>query len=71
MTSTVPSTARNLDSLPDSALIDIATVLAVTSKSRATIYRWIDRGHFPTPRKIGNSQNLWSVGDIRRVLAGN
>jgi predicted DNA-binding transcriptional regulator AlpA len=71
MQTTIPSAARNLDSLPDSALVDIAVVLTATSKSRATIYRWIDRGHFPKPRKIGNSQNLWSVGDIRRVLAGN
>lgn len=67
----LPDAARHFDRLPDSALVDIANILAVTSKSRATIYRWIDRGQFPKPRKIGNSQNLWSVGDIRRALAGN
>lgn len=65
----LPDSVRNLDSLPDSALIDIASVLALTGKSRATLYRWVSGGQFPKPRKIGNSRNLWSVGDIRRTLA--
>lgn len=67
----LPAAARHFDSLPDSAKVNLAVVKAVTTKSTATIYRWIAAGQFPRPRKIGNSQNLWSVGDIRRALAGN
>ena len=45
----LPDAARHFDRLPDSALVDIANVLAVTSKSRATIYRWIKRGQCKHP----------------------
>lgn len=67
----LPDAARHFDRLPDTALVDIPVIRAVTSKSRATIYRWIELGKFPKPRKIGNSKNLWSVGEVRRALAGD
>lgn len=67
--STFPAAAENFDRLPDSALVGIATVKALTSKSRATVYRWMDRGLFPRPCKIGTTHNLWRAGDIRRALS--
>ena len=66
---TFPAAAEHFDRLPDSALVGIATVKALTSKSRATIYRWMDRGLFPRPCKIGTTHNLWRAGDIRRALS--
>ena len=66
---TFPAAAENFDRLPDSALVGIATAKALTSKSRATIYRWMDRGLFPRPCKIGTTHNLWRAGDIRRALS--
>lgn len=61
--------ARHFDALPDSARVDIATVCAVTGKSRATIYRWAKLGIFPAGRKQGpNTQNLWVVGELRAAL---
>lgn len=66
----VPLAAENFDRLPDSALADIAVIRAVTNKSRATIYRWIAAGLFPKPKKLGlTSNNVWTVGDIRRALS--
>ncbi len=69
----IPDAARHFDSLPNAARIDIATVIAVTGLSRASIYRHIQNGWFPKPMKLGrhhNSGNMWSVGEIRQVLDG-
>lgn len=65
----LPDSARHFDALPDSARIDIAALVAVTGKSRATVYRWIDRGYLPKPRKFASTQNSWIVGEVRRALA--
>lgn len=65
----LPDSARHFDSLPNSALIDIASLVAVTGKSRATVYRWIEKGILPKPHKRAGTQNVWSVGDVRRSLA--
>lgn len=67
-THTLPRAAENFDKLPDSALIGSPTVQAVTGKSRATIWRWINSGILPKPKKLGSSQNLWTVGEIRSAL---
>lgn len=64
-----PAAAENFDRLPDSACIDIATLKAITGKSRATLYRWIDKGILPKPRKLGLTHNVWAAGDIRRALS--
>jgi len=67
---TLPSTVEHFDRLPDSACIDIAALKAITGKSRATLYRWIDKGILPKPRKLGlTSNNVWAAGDIRRALS--
>lgn len=67
---TLPSTVENFDRLPDSACLDIAALKAITGKSRATLYRWIDKGILPKPRKLGlTSNNVWAAGEIRRALS--
>lgn len=67
--SNLPAAAQNFDRQPDSALVDIAALKAITGKSRATLYRWIAQGILPQPRKLGRTQNVWTVGDIRRALS--
>lgn len=67
--SAIPYSVANFDNLPNSAQIDLPCLKAITSKSRATIYRWIDQGILPKPRKIGTSRNLWTVGEIRQALS--
>ena len=62
------STVQNFDSAPDSQLLDLAALRALTCKSRATLYRWIEQGILPTPRKFGPSRNFWTAGEIRQAL---
>ena len=64
----LPSAAINFDALPASAQIDLACLKAVTSKSRATLYRWIEQGILPKPHKLGATRNFWTVGEIRAAL---
>lgn len=64
----LPTAAHYFDSLADSALIDLGGLKAITSKSRATIYRWVDQGILPAPKKLGATRNFWTAGDIRRSL---
>lgn len=65
----IPFSVANFDSLPDSAHIDIATLKALTGKSRATVFRWVEKGILPKPRKLGPTHNFWTAGDIRRALS--
>lgn len=49
-------------------LVDIKTVCAVLCRSRASIYRDIERGDFPKPIKRGNSSR-WRASDLNRIIA--
>lgn len=40
---------------PNNSLVDIKTVCATLCRSRASIYRDIQRGDFPKPIKLGGS----------------
>ncbi|NMG56114.1 helix-turn-helix transcriptional regulator [Aromatoleum aromaticum] len=64
----LPTVVAHFDDLPDIALVDLEALKLLTGKSRATIYRWIDRGILPKPRKLGPTHNAWTVGEIRRLL---
>ena len=64
----IPSGAENIERLPASARVDLPVLQALTSKSRATIYRWIDQGILPRPIKTRGTQNAWNVGEIRAAL---
>lgn len=60
----------SFDSLPASAHLDLADVLALLSVSRATLYNRVSAGAFPKPRKMGTNRNFWLVGEVRAALAG-
>lgn len=57
------------DHLPAGALVDLHVVRRLLSISRPTIYRHLEKGIIPAPRKIGG-RILWRVGDLREFLAG-
>lgn len=65
----IPFVVEHFDRVSDATHIDIAALKAITGKSRATLYRWIDRGILPKPRKLGPTHNFWLAGDIRRALS--
>lgn len=50
-------------------LVDLKTVCRSLCRSRASIYRDIERGTFPRPIKIGHSSR-WRLSDLRAVIAG-
>lgn len=57
------------NSLPDIALVDIKTVVALKSRSKSSIYRDISAGRLPRPTIVGSSSR-WRVEDVRAYLAG-
>lgn len=65
----IPFVVEHFDRVSDATHIDIAALKAITGKSRATVYRWIDKGILPKPRKLGPTHNFWLAGDIRRALS--
>ena len=63
-------TLANFDNLPDCASANLGVLKALTCASSATIYRRIEAGLLPKPKKLGSSHNLWNVGEIRAALRG-
>lgn len=55
--------------LPDEALIGVHVVGALLGRSRASIWRDVERGRLTHPVKVGHSTR-WRVGDVRAALAG-
>ena len=48
-------------------LVDLKTVCFALSRSRASIYRDINRGAFPKPVKIGSSSR-WRVSELKAAI---
>ena len=62
-------TLRNLDDLPDCALVSDRVVAALMQSSRQTIWRWSREGRLPKPVKLGANLTRWQVGPLREALA--
>lgn len=45
-------------------LISIKQVLELTAISRATLYRYMDKGTFPKPRKLDSKTIRWVESDV-------
>jgi predicted DNA-binding transcriptional regulator AlpA len=51
-------------------LIDIRKVLEIIGGSRSTLYRQIQRGHFPRPRKHpGGKKRFWFEDEVRKYVS--
>ena len=65
------STLKTSSQLPAEGMVRIADLVGgptpVIPLSRATIYRMIERGDFPKPKRLGRA-TVWSVVDIRAWL---
>jgi len=48
-------------------LVDIKIVCASLCRSRASIYRDIQRGDFPEPIKLGGSSR-WRMSDLNKII---
>ena len=50
--------------------IRMPEAVQITGKSRATLYRHMDSGIFPKPRRIGLRAIAWRLSDINRWMDG-
>jgi len=65
----IPPALANFDALPDSALVDVATVAVLLGCSRNTVWRKARAGELASPIKTGPNSTRWRVGSIRAHLA--
>ncbi len=56
-----------LEMAPQDILVDIKTVCVTLCRSRASIYRDIQRGDFPEPIKLGGSSR-WRMSDLNKIV---
>lgn len=68
---TIPDALRHWDALPDSAQVRLPVVKALFSCSSATVWRLCRRHELPAPRKLSPGVTTWTVGELRRALAGS
>lgn len=66
----IPAALRNFDSLPDSANVRQPVVEALFACSAATVWRRVNAGTLPTPRKLSERVTAWQVGELRQALSG-
>lgn len=59
---------ENFDSLPDDARVRVPVVRALFGYSAPTLYRRVQSGHLPRPRKDG-AISFWLAGELRAKLA--
>jgi hypothetical protein len=60
---------KQFDTAPDAMLLDITTACAISSRSRASIYRHFKSGDL-NPVKVGNSTRI-KVGELRRLIGAS
>ena len=58
---------RDFDVLPDGALVRLPIVMGLFSISRATVWRWCEKGELPAPLHVGGV-TFWKVGELRERL---
>lgn len=57
------------DLLPTSAHVQVDTVAGLIGVSRATVWRMVQRGQLPAPKKLSERATRWNVGELRIALA--
>lgn len=65
----IPASVIHFDQLPDSALLGARAVATLMNLSPRTLALAVDGGRLPAPRHDGH-RRVWSVGQVRAVLAG-
>lgn len=55
---------------PEAAQVRQPVVEALFGVSSSTVWRWVNNGTLPKPRKFGPRTTTWNVGELRAVLNG-
>lgn len=64
------SNEYRFDDLPDAAHVRLPMVAVLYATSPSNVWRWVQDGRIPKPRKLGPQTTVWNVGELRRALAG-
>ena len=60
----------NFDNLPGSALLSVKELIALSGRSRTSLWRDVQRGFLGTPIKVGKASTRWNVAQVRAYLTG-
>ena len=66
----LPDSVVKFDTLPDEALVNLKTIMALSCRSKSSIYRDIAASRLARPIHIGSKAARWRVGDVREYLTG-
>lgn len=65
----LPDALMQFDVLPDAAYVRQPVVESLFACSSATIWRRVQDGRLPKPRKFSERVTAWNVGELRQVLS--
>ncbi len=60
---------KNFDQLPDAANVRQPVVQGLLGCSAATIWRMVNDGRIPKPKRLATRITAWNVGELRLSLA--
>lgn len=61
---------QRADPMIGEMLIRLSDVLHLTSLSRSTLYRLVERGEFPEPVRSGKRIMRWRHSDVQKWMQG-
>ncbi len=64
----IPAALKNFDQLPDAANVRQPVVQALYACSAASVWRGVNAGRIPKPRKLSPRTTCWNVGELRATL---
>ncbi len=67
---TVLNRLSTFDQMPASALVSVNDLVALSGRSRTSVWRDVKNGRLSAPLKIGPNSVRWSVDHARKYLAG-
>ena len=65
----IPEALKNFDQLPNTANVRQPVVQALYACSSASVWRGVNAGRIPKPRKLSPRTTCWNVGELRAALA--
>lgn len=65
----IPEALKNFDQLPNTANVRQPVVQALYACSSASVWRGVNAGRIPKPRKLSPRTTCWNVGELRTALA--
>lgn len=66
----IPQRLESLSNMPAEALVSAKELSLLSGRSRASLWRDVQRGRLPKPIAIGSQTRRWRVADVRAYLNG-